>query len=263
MKNYYGVLGLTENCSQADIKQAFRKLAFKYHPDTNSGDKQAEQKFKEIYEAYGVLGDEEKRRQYDRARKSPFAGAGYHPGFNYSQQDIFRNSFSNRSMYDEVNRMFSQAGLRFDPEFLNRVFATGNGTVFQFFTGTGDTGRFYRTTPNASSQAQAPVQPKGGVIDRWVSRMGAKIGAFLLRSFLGVRNTPGTLDHYADFTVSAAEAAAGGEKELVYSRNGDLKKLMVRLPSGIKSSTRIRLRGMGKMRGGRVGDLYLNIVIKD
>ena len=64
-KNYYKILGVAKNASQKDVKKAFRKLASKYHPDKNSGDKKAEEKFKEVNEAYEVLGDEEKRKKYD------------------------------------------------------------------------------------------------------------------------------------------------------------------------------------------------------
>ena len=133
MKDYYQILGVAENASQEDIKNAFRKLAFKYHPDKNPGnEKQAEEKFKEINEAYSILGDAGKRQQYDFARKSGFAGTGY-PGFGYSQSDIFRDAFSNPATIEELNRMFQQAGLRFDQDFLNRTFFSGNGVIFQFF----------------------------------------------------------------------------------------------------------------------------------
>lgn len=265
MKDYYQILGLPQNCSQADIKKTFRKLAFQYHPDTNAGDKQAEQKFKELYEAYGVLGDQEKRRQYDRARMSPFAGAGYNPGFAYSQQDIFRTTFSNQSTVDEMSRMFSQAGLRFDPEFLNRVFFAGNGVVFQFFNNASGSSGPYTGAAGAQSQPRTPVY-KQGLIDRWLTRVATKVGKFILSSLLGLQHASSAgqgLDHHADFEVSVAEAAAGDEKELIYSRNGELKKLMVKLPVGVKAGTKIRLRGMGRTGGGRVGDLYLNVKIKE
>ena len=139
MKNYYQILGIPENASQEEIKSAFRKLAFKYHPDTNPGNERAaEEKFKELNEAYGVLGDEYKRQQYDFARRGQFAGfeTGYR-GFPYSQQDIFSDAFSNQAMFNELNRMFSQAGLRFDQDFLNRVFFGGRGFIFHFSSGMG------------------------------------------------------------------------------------------------------------------------------
>ena len=136
MKDYYQILGVPQDASRGDIKRAFRKLAFKHHPDTNPGnEKQAEEKFKEINEAYGVLGDKNKKQQYDLTRKGQFASAGYgtgYQGFQYSQQDIFNGIFSNQAMFDEMNRMFAQAGLRFDQDFLNRVFFSGRGFTFQF-----------------------------------------------------------------------------------------------------------------------------------
>src|SRR4030042_290332 len=98
MKDYYRILGVPEDASDEEVRSAFRKLAFQHHPDTCTGDKeQAEARFKEINEAYGVLGDAGKRRQYDSARKGVFAGYGASPGgFQYSQQDIFRDTFANR-----------------------------------------------------------------------------------------------------------------------------------------------------------------------
>jgi len=123
MKDYYQILGVLDSVSQEEIKSAFRKLAFKHHPDTNPGnEKQAEEKFKEINEAYGVLGDKDKRQQYDFVRRGKLAGVGYnagYKGFQYSQQDIFRGIFSNQAMFDELSRMFTQAGLRFDQDFLS------------------------------------------------------------------------------------------------------------------------------------------------
>ena len=107
MKDYYQILGVPENASEQEIKKAFRKLAFKHHPDTNPGnERQAEERFKEINEAYAVLGDKGKRQQYDLARKGQFAGTSY-GGYRYSQQDIFRDAFSNQATIDELTRMFA------------------------------------------------------------------------------------------------------------------------------------------------------------
>ena len=81
-KDYYEVLGVNRNATEEEIKKAYRKLALKYHPDRNKGNKEAEEKFKEISEAYAVLSDKNKREQYDR-----FGAAGFHQRF--SQEDIF------------------------------------------------------------------------------------------------------------------------------------------------------------------------------
>ena len=134
MKDYYQILGVPENAGQQAIKSSFRKLAFQHHPDTNPGqEKEAEDKFKEVNEAYAILGDKARRQQYDYARQAGFASAGYQ-GSGYSQQDIFRNIFSNQATLDELNRMFAQSGLRFDRDFLNQVFFSGRGTAFHFNT---------------------------------------------------------------------------------------------------------------------------------
>lgn len=93
MKNFYEVLGLQENANNDDIKKSYRKLAMQYHPDRNPNDKVAEQKFKEVTEAYETLVDEEKRKQYDYMRK----GGGGFGGFGF--EDLF-NNFGRRSNVD-------------------------------------------------------------------------------------------------------------------------------------------------------------------
>jgi len=236
MKDYYQILGVPENASPAEIKKAFRRLAFKYHPDTNPGhERGAAERFKEISEAYGVLGDENKRRQYDLARKGGFAGA-------YSQQDVFRQTFSNRVMYEDLERMFAQAGLRFDADFLNNVFFGGRGAAAQASYG----------YTNASSY-------KPG----WLERQLNKVGRFAIKRLFGVHiEPPLMLDKHLEIKLSRREAERGGEKEIKYKRNGRRKKLLVKIPAGIKSGTKIRLRGMGDRKDKRSGDLYLHVKIK-
>ena len=98
-KDYYATLGVAKNATEKEIKQAFRKLARKLHPDVNPGDKSAESKFKEINEAYEVLGDPPKRKKYDelganwRAYEQAGAGGpgfqgGFDPSHGYSEHDI-------------------------------------------------------------------------------------------------------------------------------------------------------------------------------
>src|SRR4051812_23535125 len=94
-KDYYKILGVDKSASQDDIKKAFRKLAHEYHPDKTKGNEEASKKFKEASEAYSVLGDEQKRKQYDtfgsagagagfNHGQNPFGGAGFN-GFDFSQ----------------------------------------------------------------------------------------------------------------------------------------------------------------------------------
>ncbi len=94
-KDYYKTLGVNKTATQDDIKKAFKNLAFKYHPDKNPGDKKSEDRFKEVNEAYAVLSDEKKRRQYDQ-----FGSSGFHQ--RYSQEDIFKGF--------DINDIFREMG---------------------------------------------------------------------------------------------------------------------------------------------------------
>jgi DnaJ-class molecular chaperone len=269
MKDYYRTLGVPENASDEDIRKAFRKLAFRYHPDKNIGhEKEAEEKFKELNEAYGVLSDKVKRQQYDMARKGVFAGYGAPShGFNYSREDIFRDTFSNQDIMEDLNRMFSQSGLRFDQEFLNRVFGTNN-VIFRVYTFQGGRARSYASDRDISSETgparSAPEVRKPGFIERMAAKATMKLTNFALRKLFGIRYespAPG-LDLYENLVLSQTEAGAGGEKEFTYKNNGRQKKLMVKIPAGIRTGTQIRLRGMGRKEGSRTGDLYLVVKVR-
>ncbi|MBA7473938.1 Chaperone protein DnaJ [subsurface metagenome] len=265
MKDYYQILGILDSVSQEEIKSAFRKLAFKYHPDTNPGnEKQAEEKFKEINEAYGVLGDKDRRQQYDFVRRSQFAGIGYdtqYKGFQYSQQDIFRGIFSNQAMFDELNRMFTQAGLRFDQDFLNRVFFEGSGFIFQFFTSPGASQKAYQ---QHYSQTRVSTY-KPNWLERLLSRIAVKISRYALRKLFGFRYEAlpkQSLDQHIELEISSAEATVGCEKGITYKMGKQTRKLMVKIPLGVKAGTKIRLKGMGIIEGKKSGDLYLHIKVK-
>jgi curved DNA-binding protein len=129
-KDYYGILGLPGNSSDAEIKKAYRKLAMQYHPDRNPGkEKWAHEKFKEINEAYGVLGDPQKRKQYDQ-----FGTVG-------DVGDIFGSPFTTTT-FQEMMRDLGGAGLRFD--FLDDIFGDflkGRGFSFSFGSFSGRPGR--------------------------------------------------------------------------------------------------------------------------
>jgi len=260
MKDYYQTLGVPDNASQEEIKSAFRKLAFKYHPDTNPGnEKQAEEKFKGINEAYGVLGDKDKRQQYDFARETGIGYDARYSGFQYSQQDIFRETFSNQAMFHELNRMFSQAGLRFDQDFLNRVFFEGSGVIFQFFTTPG------RTTYQQYYPGTRVSTYKPSLIERVASKIIMKIGKYALRKLFGFeyKSLPKqNLDQHIELEISPAEVATGCEKQVIYKMGKQTKKLMIKIPKGIKPGTKIRLRGMGVTENKKSGDLYLHIKVK-
>ena len=120
-RDYYQTLGITENASDREIKKAYRKLAMQYHPDRNSGnEKWANEKFKEVNEAYGVLGDPQKRKQYDQ-----FGTVG-------NIGDVFNSPFTTMT-FQEMMKDFGGAGLRVD--FLDDIFGDfmkGRGSSFSF-----------------------------------------------------------------------------------------------------------------------------------
>jgi molecular chaperone DnaJ len=88
-KDYYNILGIDKNSSKEDIKKAYRKMAMKYHPDKNQGDKEAESKFKEAAEAYEVLSDDNKKSNYDRYGSADSSSNSFNSGFGYDMNDIF------------------------------------------------------------------------------------------------------------------------------------------------------------------------------
>ncbi len=144
-KDYYAILGVPRNASDDDIKKAYRKLAMQYHPDRNPGkEKWANEKFKEINEAFSVLGDPEKRRQYDQ-----FGTAG-------NIGDIFGSPYT-RMTFEDLMRDFGGSGLGFD--FLDNIFG-------DFLKGRGFSFKVYRSgwgginLEDLFQQAQAPPHPE-------------------------------------------------------------------------------------------------------
>ncbi len=138
-RDYYEVLGVQKNASKDDIKKAYRKLAIQYHPDKNQGNKEAEEKFKQISEAYAVLSDPEKRKQYDM-----YGSAGFRQRF--SQEDIFRNF--------DLNDILRQFG--FGSGFRStRGFRTG-GTSFENLFGQG--GRTFSSYGGAGNAFRQPAK---------------------------------------------------------------------------------------------------------
>jgi curved DNA-binding protein len=154
-KDYYGVLGVPRNASDGEIKKAYRKLAMQYHPDRNSGKEEwANEKFKEINEAYAVLGNPQKRKQYDQ-----FGTVG-------NIGDIFSSPFTTTT-FQEMMKDLGGAGLRFD--FLDDIFGDflkGRGSSFSFRSFGGRPGRMrFKARPGQEikldeifSQARRPQE---------------------------------------------------------------------------------------------------------
>lgn len=272
MEDYYSILGISERASQEEIKHAFRKLALQYHPDKNRGsEKWAEEKFKKINEAYAVLGDEVKRQDYDNMRKAGFVGAEYGSQYAgrqfYSQEQVFRDAFANPYLFQELARMFAEAGLRFDKEFADNLFFGGRGFTFTFTAGPGEMKQqpFWFNPRNYPGQPSATYAPYSkGKPPLWLRLMG-KMTRFALKRMLGIKDLPlqdTTLDLHHKLIVSQREATTGTEKKIHYKRGKEKGKLIVKVPAGVTEGTKIKLKEMGLKGERKPGDLYLHIKIK-
>jgi DnaJ-class molecular chaperone len=253
MKDYYSILGISEEASEEEIKYAFRRLAMKYHPDRNLGnEKWAGGKFKEINEAYAVLSDGGKRREYDSMRRFGIAGTVYGPqyagGRYYNQEQVFRDAFTNPYLFQELVRMFQGAGLRFDEGFVDNMFFGGRGFTFVFSSQPDGRGQW-----SPSTEYKPPL----------FLRLMGKVMKFALRKMLSVESLPYKgADLYHELALSQKEAAVGVEKKIKYKRGKEKKKLVVKVPAGVTDGTKMRLRGMG-LKGGNPGDLYVTVRIKN
>ena len=278
-KEYYAILEVSGTATEEELRKAYRRLALQYHPDKNRGDRNAEERFKEISEAYAVLMDQQKRRQYDFSREAESASAGSTAGFRYSQKEIFRDLFANpdlSSIFQEMNREFSKAGIRFDDAFVRQVFFGGRGFIFGgVFIGA----PFGVLRRRASRMAVDPGQGRHaakGAHDREALDKGesqgllSALGRGLRTSFHwvgrmlsgGAEPAASGLNLRYHLTITSQEAAAGARKQVAFMRGGQLEELMVTIPPGIRSGTRLRLQGKGlEGKTGARGDLYLRVAV--
>jgi len=251
-KDYYSILGVSEKASREEIRRAFRKLAMKYHPDRNLGNENwAGEKFKEINEAYAVLGDEARRQEYDRMRQVGFAGYGaqYAGGPYYSQERVFADAFNNPYLFQELARMFQEAGLRFDEGFVNNLFFGGRGFVF-----TSSSQPSKKDWSTSTSEYRPPL----------LVRLFGKFIRFMIKRMLGVQELAWQNkgeDLYHEIYLSREEAVSGVDKKIKYKRGKEKKKLIVKVPPGVTQGTKVRLRGMG-LEGRTPGDLFITVKIK-
>ena len=271
-KDYYKALGVSPEATNEEIKKAYRQLALKFHPDRNPGDKEAEESFKEISEAYGVLIDPVKRKQYDFVSQTPFE-AGRRPDFSYTQEEIFRDIFNNPTASDvftDLGREFGRMGFRFDERFFDHLFFGGRGVFFVF----GGPGGFQyqpfgrpqdriQNIADAFSPMAEQILPRGVT---WKGRIFSWVFRKIIRFFFGrlLPNTPepvkkDDLDLTYTFPLCREEVVSPMTKELSFRRNGKMEKLGVKIPPGVRDGTLLRLRGMGKSQAGNSGDLYLKI----
>ncbi|MBW1973447.1 MAG: J domain-containing protein [Deltaproteobacteria bacterium] len=265
-KDYYKILGISTNASKEEIKRAYRKLALKFHPDLNQGDKNAEEKFKEISEAYGVLMDDLKRKDYDFARRSGAYNESNKWNFGYTQEDIFKDIFRDpyaRDVFEELRREFANYGARFDPNFLNNLFFRGKGI---FFTGVIFGFPFVFTQNRRSTVVKKSGKFLLGALAKSIKGKIANLFSFPYSYDKDVnkalKSEEGNINYWLEIDKNTVEH--GGEILIALNREGENKRLKVTIPKGLRDGMKLRLKGKGEKRSdGTYGDLFITLRIKN
>lgn len=224
-RDYYEILGISRNADESQIKKAYRKLAKKYHPDTNAGNADAEQKFKEITEAYDVLGNKEKKKMYDRFGHAAFdQTAGDGAAYGSYGSGFGQNYGGSGGTYQEF---------RFEGGDMDDIFGDIFGGMFRQHTGQQDAfrersgfGGFHGGTfPQRGRDAHAQVT---------VSFDEAVFGC--------------------DKVIRIQDPS---------DPQGKMQSLQVHIPAGIDTGKSVRLKGKGMpgMQGGEAGDLFLEVTV--
>jgi DnaJ-class molecular chaperone len=275
-KNYYQILKVPEQATEEEIKKSYRRLAMEHHPDRNPNDLKSEERFKEITEAYGVLMDPLKRREYDQYRTSPFPGAQGGPQFSYSQQEIFENMFRQafgRDMFNDLNTDFRQSGFRTGPDFFGPVFFGAAGGIGKFLRmipgpiGKIGTGLWLLSSVGSSLYAykKRRQSTQGVQQNNTEKKKNSTIGNSIKDLFQkpgksGSGNEDPNL--YYHISISPGEAQSGTKKQISYQVGENSEHIQVNIPPGISSGKKLRLREKGAVINEQRGDLILTVRIQ-
>ena len=235
-RDYYEVLGVSKEADSSAIKKAYRKLAKKYHPDTNAGNAEAEKRFKEISEAYAVLGDEEKKKLYDE-----FGHIAFEPGFN---ADAARAQ--KQYGYENFGSDNSQNGYR---EY--HFNGSGGDDIF------GDLfGNMFRRGAKGGNFHSEGFHNDSGFYQQFHQREND--GFYGKHGFHETYSGKGE-NLEAEISLTFDEAVFGCDKMITLQEAGGNRTLKVHIPAGIDTGQSVRLRGKGHpgIGGGEPGDLLL------
>lgn len=273
-KDYYQILGVPESAPEEVIKKTYRKLALTHHPDRNPNDPKSEDRFKEITEAYGVLMDPLKRKEYDRFRASPFNGAQGGPQFRYSQQEIFENMFRQgfgKDIFNDLNTDFKQSGFRTGPDFFGAVFFGTAGGLAKFMRmipgpiGKIGTGLWLLSTVGSSLYAlnkkrqAAQGNPKSQTRKKPAPSLKLSIKNLFAKPGASRKDDPNL---YYKISITPVEAQSGAKKQISYQIGNSSENLQVSIPPGISSGKKLRLREKGSVVNQLRGDLILTVQVK-
>ena len=259
-KDYYEVLGVGKSASKDEIKSAYRKLALKYHPDRNKGDKASEEKFKEASEAYHVLSDDKRKANYDQFGHAAFQG-GQGGGFQGFEDFDFSSSFSD--IFDDFfgdfmggssggrgrrssNRYTKGNDLRYDLTISLEDAFKGLDKNIQFTN-------YKKCSTCSGSGAEPGSKPAKCDYCRGSGKIRSSQGFFTLQQ------TCPQCNGYGEYINKPCKPCSGNGKIQTQ------EKLSVKIPKGVDDGTRIRLSGKGEagIRGGSAGDLYLFISVDE
>jgi len=214
----------------------YRRLALQWHPDRNPGDAKAEERFKEISEAYAVLMDPAKRRAWEAARQGGDLG-----GFSASREDVFRDLFNDpraSGIFEELARELGRMVLRVERQDFERTLFGG------------------RVVVTSNVFVVSPWRVLGRLAGFGLKHLG--------RRLLGLAPAPEDARQDVSFPLrlTAREADQGGRRKVTLRRPDGDDEVLVTIPAGVRRGTRLRLRGKGRpLPGGRRGDAYLIVDI--
>jgi curved DNA-binding protein CbpA len=271
-KDYYGILGVSREATEEEIRKAYRRQALEWHPDRRPGDPRAAEHFKEISEAYAVLVNPARRREYDEAARAGTAGT-----FRHTPDEIFRDLFADpraSAIFEELAREFARMGMRVDRHSFRHTLFGGRAVVV---------GGVFVISPLAllpplfriaravlrGARAAAPVKDRAA---RPLPAEGRGFFATLARVGRSLLPLPGAVvsapaggapeDVTLPLRLTRGEAEVGGERRVTLSWVGRPEDVKVRIPPGIRPGRRLRLRGKGRPRpDGTRGDAYLAVEI--
>lgn len=243
----YETLGISRSADEKEIKRAYRKLAKKYHPDTNQGNKQAELKFKEVTEAYDILSNPEKKKLYDRYGMAAFDGSmGNAQGGGSPFEEGMGNAWSGDGPFS-----WGGSGTGFGKE--------GPYTEYHYSSQDGSMEDILRKFFGGAFEGQGAGKNFSGRFQRGFGNdfHGSRQG-------FHYNSHSGRQDLHAEIQITLEEAAFGCDK-LLHMEGARQERLQVHIPAGINEGQSVRLRGKGQpgWNGGPAGDLLIKVHIMD
>lgn len=265
MKDYYQILGVSPNCTDEEIRSNYRKLAMRFHPDRNHNDPTAEERFKDIAEAYGVLTDPVKRREYNSCKTN---GGEYNSsqaagGFAYSQEDILKDLFKDprfQHLFSGLLREFQRSGFRYSSHFVKKSFFGGKGNIFLggiFLVGSMAGPLLTGAAKKGLSGKTSVIKSIGSKVSNILNGTGTKLGK--KRNKIADNSHEKDLDITYHTPLSAVELQHGKTIQIqVFGERGE-QTLKVTIPPGSKPGQKLRLKGKGRPGTTGRGDLFLRL----